>query len=57
MLCCGYFTVFTAALLYLCMNVPLVLCKVFVPVFFVHRGLLSVRPLFPFVLSLLIFGC
>ena len=43
---------FTPALLYLCLNVPFVTCKAFVPVL---SGLLSVRPLLLFVLSLLIY--
>ena len=56
MLCCGYYIVFTPALLYLCMmNVPFVLCKTLVSLFFVVRGLLSVRPLLLFVLSLHIY--
>ena len=45
-MCCGYFTVFTPPLLYLCMSVPFVLCKAFVQVSF-DSGACSLWGLFP----------
>ena len=53
-LSCSYFTVFTPVLLCLCPNAPL--CKAFVPVFFVLKGLFSMRPLLLFVLLVFMYS-